>query len=110
MLFHAELVDADLRIGLPGAQYRRGEIVVVGAVGELLRFERQRLAVALRLAVFADALAVEEVAAVNLQSGLVAQHLDGTSRGGFSDRGDLLDAAFGLAVDHPVVVVAAGSL
>ena len=63
------------------------------AVGELLRFERQRLAVALRLAVFADALAVEEVAAVNLQPGLVAQHLDGTSRGGFPDRGGLLDAA-----------------
>lgn len=80
---------------------------MVGAVGELLRFERQRLAVALRLAVFADALAVEEVGRCKPAPGLVAQHLDGTSRGGFPDRGGLLDAAWGLAVDDPVVVVAA---
>lgn len=79
---------------------------MVGAVGILLRFERQRFAVAQRFAVFAVRFAVEEVAAVELHGGLVGQHLDRAARSGFPDRGRRLDAVRGLAVEDPVVVVA----
>lgn len=68
-LFHPEAVDADLRVFFARTQYGRGEVVVVGAVGILLRFERQRFAVAQRFAVFAVRFAVEEVAAVERMAG-----------------------------------------
>ena len=91
----------------PGTQFGRREVGVVGAVGIFLGLEGQRLAVAEGFAVLAVDRAVEEITAVELQGGLVAQHLDGASRSGFPDCGGRLDAVGAPAVDDPVVVVTA---
>ncbi len=43
-----------MAVALAGAEHRRGEAGMVGAVGEMLGFERQRSAAAVGFAALAD--------------------------------------------------------
>ena len=98
-----------MRIGLARIQPRRREVLVVRAVGEVLRFERYRLPVRLRTSVLAEALAVEEVSAVELKSRLVGQYLHHAARRRLVKRSYQLNP-IAFAAQHPVVVVAVAVL
>src|SRR5439155_1165600 len=57
-------------IALPRAQNRRGEVRVIGRIGEVLRLQAERAAMLVNMAGFACDCAVEEIAGVELQPGL----------------------------------------
>ena len=78
-----ECVDRMLRVSLARTQYRRGEIVVVGGIGEVLRFERQSRMVVVTVTAFADLLAVHALPGIELESGLVGEYFHHDARDGF---------------------------
>ena len=75
-----------MAVALAGAEHRRGEAGMVGAVGEVLGFERQRSAAAVGFAALADQGAVEEITAVELDARFGRPNLHITPRSGFIDR------------------------
>ena len=95
-----------MAVALAGAEHRRGEAGMVGAVGEVLGFERQRSAAAVGFAALADQGAVEEITAVELDARFGRPNLHITPRSGFIDRSRQLQVMGAPARQHPIVVVA----
>ena len=94
---------------LARSQHRHGsQRLVVDGIGEELCLKRQTFAEIQGLATLANTLAIEEIAAIELQAHLVAPHLHFTTALRFRQRGVPrvgLDVSF---IDNPVVVVALG--
>ena len=93
-------------VALAGAEHRRGEARMVGAVGEVLGLERQRSAAAVGFAALAGQGAVEEITAVELNARFGRPNLHITPRSGFIDRSRQLQVMGAPARQHPIVVVA----
>lgn len=99
-----ELVDGCSSIRLPGSQQRRREVGVVGGVGVVLGFEAEAEALDVGCSAVAGEGSVEEVSAVELDSGLGGHDFHVATGLGLVDSGDLSESA---AAQDPVVVVSA---
>src|SRR5690242_10300877 len=107
-LLGTEAVDRGALVGLAGAQDRGREVGVVGGVGEVLGLEGEGVALAVGLLADAQESAVEEVAAVELDAGLVGVYFDGAAVLGLPEPSSEPHAmAVGLSAEDEVVVVAA---
>ena len=73
MSVHKEAVDHRVGVGFSGAQDGAGKSGLVGGVGEVFGFEAEGGAVGVFHAAFADDGAIQEVATVELDGGLVGQ-------------------------------------
>src|SRR5690349_19936669 len=89
-------------------QDRGREGRVIRRVGEVLRLQRQRPAMAVDLTAFAPDRAVEEVARVELNSRLVGVDVESAAAGRLDDSGGMVARA--AAVEHPIMVVTARDL
>src|SRR5215211_4066779 len=104
-----EPVDRGGVVALAGAQHGRREVGVVGRVGEVLGLQGEAVALAVGAAAGPDHGAVEEVARVELDAGLIGQDLQHPTTARVLQPGRQLQPG-AAPVQHPVVVVAAAEL
>src|SRR5215211_4770989 len=104
-----EPVDRGGVVALAGAQHGRREVGVVGRVGEVLGLQGETVALPVGAAAGPDHGAVEEVARVELDAGLVGEDLQHPPAARVLQPGRQLQPG-AAPVEHPVVVVAAADL
>src|SRR5215218_10830360 len=104
-----EPVDRGGVVALAGAQHGRREVGVVGRVGEVLGLQGETVALPVGAAAGPDHGAVEEVARVELDAGLVGEDLQYPPAARVLQPGRQLQPG-AAPVEHPVVVVAAADL
>src|SRR5215213_5561525 len=104
-----EPVDRSGVVALAGAQHGRREVGVVGRVRVVLGLQSQAVALAVGAAAGPDQGAVEEVARVELDAGLVGEDLQYPPAARVLQPGRQLQPG-AAPVEHPVVVVAAADL
>lgn len=93
---------------LTRTQDRVWELRLIRRIGEVLRLQAESVAMLVRVTVAADR-AIEEVAGIELHSGLRGRNFqDASGRGFVNARGQ--DQARTFAVDHEIVVVSMGKL
>ena len=104
-LFGGEFVDAGLVVFFSGIEADGWECGLVGCIGPFLGFEGDGFSVFESVAAFAFSFSVEEIAAIELDTGLVGENFHQPSGGGFVDGGSELHSR-SVSAQHPVVVVA----
>ena len=105
VLFGGEFVDAGLVVFFSGIEADGWECGLVGGIGPFLGFEGDGFSVFESVTAFAFSFSVEEIAAIELDTGLVGENFHHPSGGRFVDGGSELHSR-SVSAQHPVVVVA----
>src|SRR6185312_16380033 len=101
-----EAIHRLVPVGLSGIEPRRRKIGTVGRVGPGLRFEAEGIRLPIESVAFAAQRAVEEVAGIELQAGLVGQQLhDAPAMRGFDPRSE----AHAIALHQTIIVIVAAA-